>query len=172
MGAICVSKQNRDFDEHETVHLNAFDNNSMSSTASSSMSFIQSTNNDSKSVTSAFIFQILKTHNLPAMDKTVSDNVSELCTVYCGSMDTCINPLVIHSGETLKLNDQKPLRYSSILLEKNATLTINRWNPKQRSGGLLKLEVFGDLTMESGSKITVSGRGYTGGNYGRNGGVL
>eukprot|EP01084_Bolivina_argentea_P142877 250968_1 len=113
----------------------------------------------------AFIRQKLSVstnmHSLPS-------RVQHLCTLYFGSLN---GDLIIKANQTLKLNDlkQKIFEYNSIIIRKNATLTLNRYNPNTKNGGTLSILCKGNLYMESGAKITMSGRGYHGGHHGRNG---
>eukprot|EP01084_Bolivina_argentea_P142878 250971_1 len=115
-----------------------------------------------------YIREILNKYNLLTTSSSSSNIINELCTMYFG----CIHSdLIIKEGQIFRLNDleTKIFEYNSILIKKNATLTLNRYNKKANTGGILNIICNGNIILEEGAKISMTGRGYLGGAYGRYG---
>eukprot|EP01084_Bolivina_argentea_P013328 24983_1 len=120
-----------------------------------------------------FIRQIVNIHQKKSVKMDfhhliVRSDIKYLCALYCGSTAP---DLVVENGRVLTLQNthQKRLEYNSILIKKNATLTVPRWNPHKAKGGTLDILCYGNIILEEGASINLNGKGYHGGRYGRNG---
>ena len=68
--------------------------------------------------------------------------------------------LVVEAGPPTTLQNGIH-RYDSVTVRRGGVLTVTGWNG--RAGGALQLEVSGDIVVEAGGKIDVSGLGHRGG---------
>ncbi len=98
-------------------------------------------------------------NNLPS-------SIKHLCKLYFGCMH---GDLIIEQNEIFRLAEI--FEYNSILIKKNSTLTLNRYNPNNSTGGILNIICNANIILE-GAKISMNGRGYYGGQYGRFGQIL
>ena len=74
--------------------------------------------------------------------------------------------LIINNGETVELfctKNRIPYTFNSILIKKNGILTVNNWNPESKQGGYLYITCKGNITLRTGARIDLTGKGYTGG---------
>eukprot|EP01084_Bolivina_argentea_P013799 25865_1 len=87
----------------------------------------------------------------------------EICLI-----DYRVDALIIEENETYVLeqnmNQNMPSIFTSILIQKNGTLSVNGWNVN-KLGGILNILCKGNIILEENAKIELNGKGYTGGDY-------
>eukprot|EP01084_Bolivina_argentea_P020316 37790_1 len=78
-----------------------------------------------------------------------------------------IGKVCIQKDEIRTLESFEDIIYDieQLILNENAILTVNGWNSEEREGGFLNIGVQTNIIMKKGSKISVSGLGYKGGQY-------
>ena len=71
--------------------------------------------------------------------------------------------LLIETGQTELLKPNKHHIFHSIIINKDATLTTDSWNPQLKSGGTLLITCISSIHLKQNAKIDLVSKGYKGG---------
>eukprot|EP01084_Bolivina_argentea_P064191 117102_1 len=72
--------------------------------------------------------------------------------------------LIIRKGERCELKSNYQYEFNNIILSENSKLTVKSWNCTLKTGGMLFIKCLNKFILEKNSKITLSYKGYKGGN--------
>ena len=97
-------------------------------------------------------------------DLSLPTDITSVCIKYYGALH---GSLVVDQFATYICKDIS-YEYDSITLHEGSTLTCLGWNSKHKSGGILHIVCYGDIILNT-ARITLDGKGYKGGEAGKNG---
>ena len=117
------------------------------------------------------VYELVTYGYLKEQSSILSINIPQDIQLVCLKFYKVID-LIINNGETVELfctKNKIPYTFNSILIKKNGTLTVNSWDPDNKQGGYLYITCTGDITLRTGARIDLTGKGYTGGTKGSSG---
>ena len=74
--------------------------------------------------------------------------------------------LIVANGQRVELKSNHQYEFNTVILRENSKLTVNSWNSKTKTGGMLFIKCLNKFVLEKNSKITLSYKGYKGGSSG------
>jgi len=78
----------------------------------------------------------------------------------CKSKD---GDLVLDKAQRCELKSNYQYEFNNITLDEGSKLTVNAWNASHKTGGMLFIKCLNQLVMRKNSRITLSYKGYKGG---------